>query len=307
MACVPRPSASSLSACAPGWRYHSLMLSLRTSLGVVAMMGVALAANACSGGDETGGSTSATSGSGGATSSSASSMSMASSSSSSGSMASSGSGMIACDEKYTSIPVGECDLLQQNCAAGSFCAVAKVDGKSSTKCVPDQGGIKDKGAECTTNSECKGGLSCVDKHCSPFCCPSNNEPCGGGSCDVNLSFDGDTSVFVMTCSYSPSCDLFAGNCAMGTECHMADATACLAVCDAPSDMPVSEGGKCQYRNDCGDSQICNKNQPDDGVCRYFCNPKNAGAAAGKGGCPSGQQCKPISGTGCNDLGICIPM
>lgn len=228
-------------------------------------------------------------------------------STSSTTMPSTSSGGLSCMENYTSIPTGECDLLQQNCPSGSFCVVDKVNGMVTTKCVPDQGGLKDKGVECTTNSECKGGLNCVDKHCSPFCCPGTNEPCGGGTCDVNLSFDIDKTLFAMTCSYSVSCDLFAGNCAQGSDCHISDASACLAVCDAPSDQAVAEGGKCMYRNDCGDSQICNKNQPDDGVCRFFCKTKSMGLTPGKGGCPSGQSCKAISGTGCADLGLCLPM
>jgi hypothetical protein len=178
---------------------------------------------------------------------------------------------------------------------------------SKSMCLPDLGGVKDKGADCSTNSECKSGLSCVDKHCSPFCCPADNEPCGGGSCDVNLNFGDGQTAYVMACSYLPICDLFAGNCANGTDCHLTDAASCLSVCDSPSDQAVSEGGKCKYRNDCGESQLCNNNQPDDGVCRYFCDTTKADQPAGKGGCPADRKCKPAGGTGCTNLGICLPM
>jgi hypothetical protein len=177
----------------------------------------------------------------------------------------------------------------------------------TTKCVPDQGGLKDKGVDCSTNSECKGGLRCVNERCSPVCCPETDEPCGGGTCDINLVLNADRMMFAMTCGYAVSCDLFAGNCATGTDCHLSDASACLAVCDVPSDQAVPEGGKCMYRNDCGDSQYCRKNQPDDGVCRYLCNTKSMGLAPGKGGCPSGQSCEEVSPTGCTDLGACVPM
>lgn len=221
---------------------------------------------------------------------------------------STGSGMmpIECKQTYTSVPKGDCDLLQQDCPAGKVCVVADMGGKPVSNCVDDLGGLKDKGAPCSTNSECKGGMICVDSLCSPVCCPGTNEPCGGGTCDVNLSFDNNPAVYAMACSYLPICTLFAGDCKGGTECHISDAGACLAVCDAPAASHVDEGGKCKYRNDCGESQFCNNNQPDDGVCRFFCDTTMPNAAEGKGGCPMGRTCKPAGGTGCTNLGICLP-
>lgn len=217
------------------------------------------------------------------------------------------SGGLTCSEEYTNIPKGECDLLAQDCASGTFCGVATVDGAKTTKCVPDLGGVKDKGADCVSNSECKSGLTCVDNHCSPFCCPATDEPCDGGTCDVNLNFEMGKTAFAMACSYLTICDLFAGNCAEGMDCHLSDATACLAVCDSPSDNAVSEGGDCMYRNDCGESQLCNNNSPDMGVCRYFCDTTKADQPAGKGGCPQDRMCKPAGGTGCSNLGLCVPI
>lgn len=248
-------------------------------------------------------------GTGGAaqTSSSSSPTGGPSSGSSSAPSSSSGSGMLTCSEEYTTVPKGDCDLLQQDCPVGQFCGVSSEGGKAQSKCLPSKGGLKDKGADCTTNSECKDGMTCIDKHCSPFCCPGTNEPCGGGKCDVNLSFDGDKAIYAAACSYLPICDLFQGSCKDGAMCHLADAASCLAVCDAPSDGFVEEGGTCKFRNDCGDSQLCNNNAPDKGVCRYFCDTTKTNAAPGAGGCPEGRQCKAAGGTGCNNLGICMPM
>lgn len=217
---------------------------------------------------------------------------------------STGSGMGSCADMYTSVPKGDCDLIAQDCGDGQACAVVD-DGGAVSKCIPAGAGQKDKGEPCATNAECKGGLSCLADHCAPFCCPGTNEPCGEGKCDVNVNFDNDATMFAYACSYSPTCDLFAGNCADGAECHLSDASACLSVCDKPSGADAAEGDPCKYRNDCGDSQVCNTNMPDDGICRFFCNTGNSGAEAGKGGCPMGRKCVPVS-TGCDGLGICLP-
>ena len=220
---------------------------------------------------------------------------------------SSGSMTIQCTKATTTVPKGDCDLLQQDCPAGMVCGVAKEGGMAVSKCQPDKGGLKVAGSACTTNTECKGGMSCVAGFCSPFCCPDTNEPCAGGTCDVNLSFGADKSIYALACSYLPICTLYGGECKNGEECHLTDASACLAVCDAPSDTHVDEGGMCTYRNDCGESQLCNKNEPDMGVCRHFCDTTKAGAEPGKGGCLAGRTCKTVSGTGCTNLGLCLPM
>ncbi|MBM4356735.1 MAG: hypothetical protein FJ096_01360 [Deltaproteobacteria bacterium] len=284
------------------------MILRHSFVGALALVSALAWSYGCSS-DDTGASGNAT-GTGGSAMVSSSSTTIPSVSSvvgSGGAGGSTSSGGATCSVEYTNIPVGECDLLKQDCPSGKFCGVTKVEGVSKSMCLADLGGVKDKGADCSTNSECKSGLSCIDKHCSPFCCPANNEPCGGGSCDVNLNFEDGKSAFAMVCSYLPICDLFAGNCAKGTDCHLTDPASCLAVCDSPSSQAVSEGGKCMYRNDCGESQLCNNNAPDDGVCRYFCDTSKTGEPAGKGGCPADRKCKPAGGTGCMNLGICFPM
>jgi hypothetical protein len=109
----------------------------------------------------------------------------------------------------------------------------------------------------------------------------------------------------MACTYLPVCNLFKGDCKPPGQCHITDGPNCLAECDKPSTQQVKEGEKCEFRNDCGESQICNKNAPDAGVCRYFCDTSNAAAEPGKGGCPMGRKCTGVT-SGCKNLGICTP-
>ncbi len=268
-------------------------------------LGVIAWAYGCSGSSGGGGSGSGpTSGAGGTGSGTMSSATSASTAASMAGTMSTGSGMIMCMSMYSTIPVGECDLLQQNCPMGSVCTVAQDGASLKTACQPGAGGLKGKGSDCTTNSECKDGLSCIEKHCTPFCCPDNDKPCDTGKCDIEVTFNANKSLHANVCSYAKSCNLFKGDCPMGTECHLSEPTACLNVCDAPSAMHVDEGKPCKYRNDCGDSQFCNMNAPDTGVCRYFCDTTAAGGtAAGKGGCPPMRKCTPLK-SGCMNLGFC---
>jgi hypothetical protein len=214
-------------------------------------------------------------------------------------------GPIDCEPGYTNIPNGGCDLLKHDCPAGSWCGVTKEGAGFKTVCLPDSmSGLKDKGSACTSNSECKPGMLCVQDHCTPFCCPKSHQPCGMGKCDVNVTFATDAKA--MMCSYLDTCELFKGNCKDKYQCHITDGPNCLAECDKPSPNQVKEGEKCMYRNDCGDSQLCNKNAPDTGNCRYFCDTaKWMGLEPGKGGCPMGRKCTMIS-SGCMNLGLCTP-
>jgi hypothetical protein len=75
---------------------------------------------------------------------------------------------------------------------------------------------------------------------------------------------------------------------------------------ASNDGGLAEKAPCQYANDCKDGLICAGNL-DGGsgtICQYECyvppGPFDAGITsqgAGKGGCPSGETCKPINWSG----------
>ncbi|MBI4700424.1 MAG: hypothetical protein HY744_04525 [Deltaproteobacteria bacterium] len=271
-------------------------------------VGVALAA--CSGDkDETGngdgagaGQASSSSSGGGGSSASSSSGSSSSSSSSSGG---GGGGPIECAAPYTDVTKGECDLLQQDCPPGSWCDVGSKEGVTTTLCKASSGGLKDTGAECKKTSECTTGLKCLDDHCSPYCCPSNDEPCKGGICDIQVGYP--SGNFAMMCSYSQACKLFEGSCPQGQACHVADQDQGLAVCDSPSGQPVEEGGKCKFRNDCGESQLCACKAADDCQCRHFCLVSSwQQKEPGKGGCLPGRTCKSWGQPALPDVGICEP-
>ncbi len=209
-----------------------------------------------------------------------------------------------CNEMVTSANQDACELLNQDCEPGLWCDANVVGAQLVTVCKPDHGGLLDKGMKCGQHSECKAGLLCVDKKCSPFCCPDNNEPCGGGICDIQLNFN-DTG-WAMMCSYATTCTLFEGTCDEGSYCHVADAKQGLAVCDEPTKNVQDEGGACQFRNDCKESALCNNNPPDMGICRHLCDTTKTNQPAEKGGCLAERECVPVTAEGFPNLGICTP-
>jgi len=220
-----------------------------------------------------------------------------------GSVVSTGAGgQLTCSEEFTDI-TGDCDLLAQDCPNGQWCNVVS----EKSVCVPITGSLLKIGSECI-QGECAAGLRCIGGLCTPFCCPASNQPCGDGTCDVNVSFG---SSYAMMCSFNPGCTLFKGDCPEGTDCHIGDAEAGLAVCDEPASSFVGEGEVCKYRNDCGESQLCNKNGSDkngeNGICRHLCKISDwMNLKPAKGGCEAERSCKPVNAGSFMDLGICEP-
>ena len=195
-------------------------------------------------------------------------------------------------------------MLSQDCPTGQHCLV----GSKGTECVPGSGGLKTMGMKCNAG-ECGAGMHCLEGHCSAFCCPETNEPCGDGACDVQVSF---SVGYAMMCSFNPGCLLFEGDCPKGQHCHIGDAEAGLAVCDKPSDSFVDESEVCIFRNDCGESQLCNKNGADrdgeKGRCRHLCKPSAwEKLKPSKGGCLAERTCEKANAGTFTDLGICSPV
>ena len=218
-----------------------------------------------------------------------------------------GGGPIVCPDEYTNIPPGECDLLQQDCDVGMTCRPVQTEVNVwSTRCVAG-GGLKGPASHCTSNNECEAGLFCIGpqqpqdlRQCIPVCCESTDEPCGSGTCNLNVSYD-DQGTFVMMCSYSPECTLLTADaCPTGGECHIQELG--LAACVPPSAQQVDEGGPCMFVNDCKDMQFCS---PGD-VCRYHCFTAGSAQPPGLGGCPDGQQCDDAD-FGFPDIGLCQPI
>jgi hypothetical protein len=287
---------------------------VRTSLRLVAVVVAAhsVACGAASGGTTDGSSDTSTTtptggsggtgygGAGGAGGAPATTTSSTSSSTSQGGAG--GSGPIACNQKYTSLAAGPCDLLQQDCQPGYTCRPWPVGNGFTTMCLANSG-LKSRGAPCNGDVECEAHLFCTGApgQCSPICCPANDELCGGGRC--NLTFALSQTDWVSLCTYLTQCTLLTKNaCPAGTECHLQDAQQGSAACVAPSGTSVPEGGACKYINDCHDMQLC-----DAGTCRYNClvGAAGQGQPPGLGGCPAGQTCKDVK-TGIDGIGICEP-
>lgn len=103
-----------------------------------------------------------------------------------------------CEDEYTDI-TGECDLFRQNCNVGYWCKVVSTPTAVAT-CVENGSGTLEKGDACTPGGEeCRPGLICASGHCTPFCCPSTNFPCGSGTCDGYVWYGGPT--YARICTY----------------------------------------------------------------------------------------------------------
>ncbi len=197
---------------------------------------------------------------------------------------------LTCAESYATPPIttGECDLLQQNCPPGETCQ--PTDDGTSTICFKG-GGLKGPGKPCIGGmnvQECQAGLFCIGPasgaFCTRPCCPADDQPCGGGHCDVSVDFG---NVTVLMCTYSETCQLFkADQCKNGQQCQLLYPNLGLAVCTLPSDNQQPDGGPCGYVNECGESSICYGS-----TCHYNCLIGGSGAP-GEGGCPVGQSCSP---------------
>jgi hypothetical protein len=196
----------------------------------------------------------------------------------------------------------QCNLLQQDCPAGSTC-VPNATG-TATLC-RKEGGLKGTGKPCTLNSglqECQAGLFCVGPPngvgiCTRPCCQADDQPCNGGDCNAEVNFPG---VTIFMCSYSVQCTLFAENaCENGQQCQLVYPAQGLAVCVFPSPDMVPEGGPCSHVNECTSAQVCLG-----GACRYNCK-LGGGGDPGSGGCSVGKTCQDLYMGTAGDIGVCL--
>ncbi len=197
---------------------------------------------------------------------------------------------LTCPDAITipAITNGECDLLQQNCLPGETCQ--PTDDGQSTFCYKG-GGLKGPGKPCIGAGgvqECQAGLFCIGpanaSFCTRPCCPTDDQPCGGGDCNGEVDFG---NIVVYMCSYSEQCTLFeTGQCKNGQKCQFVYSVQGLAVCTLPSDNDQPDGGPCTHVNECGENSLCYAN-----TCHYNCKIGGSGAP-GLGGCPVGQTCFP---------------
>ncbi|HLM75425.1 MAG TPA: hypothetical protein VK459_22085, partial [Polyangiaceae bacterium] len=174
------------------------------------------------------------------------------------------------------------------------------NGSLVTKCI-SWSGIKQMGSPCKQHSECQPGLLC-GFYCSPPCCPTTDKPCPG-TCNLEVPFDFGNKASV--CNLAPQCPLFTDNmCDPGVFCRF-DQPQGVATCTPQVGMlgEGSEGKKCDFLNNCAHMQVCIGS-----TCRFSCDVNKQSADAGKGGCPSGQECIQYNPkiSIYEDLGYCQP-
>ncbi len=212
-------------------------------------------------------------------------------------------GPIDCADDYTNI-TGPCDLLNQDCPPGQWCNVVPDIPSSTTQCVVGSGGAKGQGDSCDHTAQCQTGLTCEAGWCSPFCCPDNDLPCQDGICSIAINYDSGGYAFL--CFYDSDC-LFQAKCEPGFGCYVVDVDAGYAQCSPESGAGAGEGESCTYLNDCGDSQMCNTDAPDNGLCRDLCDVGSwQNLTPGLGGCAPGRSCNDLSWPGFPGVGMCLP-
>lgn len=203
-------------------------------------------------------------------------------------------------QQYATFARGDCDLLQQDCPPGEHCTWDSLGGGEWTTVCEPRGGMKNLGADCAVDDECEAGLYCIFAVCTPVCCPTNDQPCAGGNCNLNLTLDADDSVRL--CTYSKQCiPLTAEACPEDTGCHFEEPQVATCVPGSGSDVP--EGGPCEAINDCGNMQQCGNAE---GVCRFICLLAENSQPPGFGGCLAGQVCRATPEIGLDGLGLCEP-
>lgn len=217
---------------------------------------------------------------------------------------SSGAGGTPMCTDYGDVEETQCNLLAQDCDGPNESCRPNGLG-TGTSCEPG-GGIKGKGASCTSESgECAPGLYCVFGYCSPICCRNEPEPfCGSAQCSVFLPF-GDKVIW--TCNFAKTCTLFDGKeCPENQQCRLSVPTQDLPLC-APTvsgGAPVPEGQPCNALNECGADQRC-ETVNNVKSCRYTCLRDGwDNLLPGEGGCPMGQTCQALPET--MTYGYCYP-
>ncbi len=218
---------------------------------------------------------------------------------------------------------GNCDIVAQNCPSGKECTVVQSDAGFMLDCVTNTTGSIKEGYACTqsgNSNPCVAGLECVLGRCAKHCCFCDDQACGQehpegytGRCDLSITV-GNTPAYT-DCTYSAGCQPFdIQPCAASQACNIKDSNGTATCIDYANDGGLPEKTPCQYANDCKDGLICAGNL-DGGaaICQWECyvppGPFDAGITslgAGKGGCPTGETCKPINwgGSAPTWLGMC---
>ena len=206
-----------------------------------------------------------------------------------------------CGGECPDLPAIDCDLLAQDCPAGSKCS----SNGDVTFCAPLDPSPGGPGEACTSTAKgvdsCAAGSFCwVDELCHPLCNPDAAPACPPGQACVNG--DGLAQICVA------SCNPLIQDCPEGQECVIPSSN--LPVC-APdiSGAGGEPGDVCEFTNGCDPGNQCDQTDsvPDcagSSCCAPYCD-----TSAPVTTCPLGQTCLlfyPVgtAPAGLENLGTC---
>jgi hypothetical protein len=215
-------------------------------------------------------------------------------------------------------PMGECDLLAQDCAMGEACVYALPDAMATTPqtvCAPIVGAGAEEGGACCALNSCDAGLVCVGAvetmpgtctsmgTCQRYCCGSSSDCSPGDVCSgFGSSFMGGICDQVDGCSLvaQTGCEGMAG-----TGCYPSAGGA--TQCVTPTAAMAAEGATCMYTNDCVPGTACFTVTPGGGgmarsICLRFCDIDDGAADCPN---PMGMACQ-TGGELPAGTGICPP-
>lgn len=220
--------------------------------------------------------------------------------------------------------VGECDVFDQDCPAGSKCMPVDTDNDGihdASQCVPLQESPGVPGDPCQVEGspasgidDCEAGAICWGVNqdgegtCVEMCTGSLDSPhCADGLiCDIS---NGANLVLCLT-----ACDPLAPTCPEGKVCIRGSDGVFLCDTDA-SGNKGAYGDDCEYLNDCDNGLLCVGGTlvpgcPSSSCCTEYCELGTDNLCAGA---PK-QQCVPYyenegdAPPGFEDVGVCaIPM
>lgn len=209
-------------------------------------------------------------------------------------------------------PMGNCDLLAQDCADPmQTCVYALPDAMATapqTVCAPIVGAGAEEGQPCCALNSCDEGLACVGAEetmpgsgmcstmgvCRRYCCGSGADCEPGQICNA---FSGSSGFMGGICDTVDGCSLVAQTGCEGmpgTGCYpsMGAATQCVR----PTAAMAAEGATCMFTNDCVPGTACFSVTPAGGgmarsICLRFCDigdgatdcPNSGGMACQAGG------------------------
>lgn len=207
---------------------------------------------------------------------------------------------------------GDGDCKSYNCVSGSCAAgVTQTDEAcrnneecATLNCVSGTCALKDDGATCADDAECKGGI-CYKQACTKSCTGPDDcgprQDCGTDDGKRLLCYDRPYSSKVgMTCAFTGSCpdDMTCTGGAFEASARCTDS--CTTDMDCPMDMQCDEGfdGKkrCIARRFCSEC-LHDGNCPPDHMCvtengASFCTKT---CRKGSTECPAYAECKDVGG------------